>query len=326
MRTNHDDLPHPVPPIAYLRWKENYFFVVICQKQNVFGICHINNEPGFNRSRFTLNLSVRGTLHSYASEQEFPSDFAMSKQLSDGTLTITIHRSDSHFGVVLTSNDMKVDLQFKARLPSFDFGACKYGAPDMYSFKEASTFGTNLPFEHIQQAMTIEGGVTLDGTGETIALDGYGYRDHSWGMRCDNRIAWHTWSALNFSDRAFGVMTLQSLGRQGITAKEGYVVDASGARVLKSIEVKPIAEGKDSLPEKLVYEVTDVYGQRYILEANVSERFGQVALIPEKAPATGGYQVTENFCRIMQRGCAEFGIGLVELGYSPNRRELTERV
>jgi len=324
MRTNHDDLPHPVPPIAYLRWKENYFFVVICPEQNVFGICHLNNEPAFNRSRFTLNLSIQGKRYSYASEREFPQEFAMSKELSDGTLTVTIHRSDSHFGVASTSNDMSVDLQLKSRLPSFDFGACKYGAPDMYSFKEASTYGTNLPFEHIQQAMTVEGRIT-PGSSEAIRVRGYGYRDHSWGMRCDNRIAWHTWSALNFSDRAFGIMTLQSLGRQGITAKEGYVVDASGARVLKSIEVKPIGEKKDSLPEKVVYEVVDVYGQSYMLEADVSERLGQVALVPEKAPATGGYQVTENFCRIRQHGSSEPGLGLVELGYSPSRRELTEK-
>jgi hypothetical protein len=194
MRTNHDDLPHPVPPIAYLRWKENYFFVVICPEQNVFGICHSNNEPGFNRSRLTLNLSIRGRSYCYASEREFPREFAMSKELSDGTLTVTIHRSDSHFGVALSANDMSVDLQFKSRLPSFDFGACKYGAPEMYSFKEASTYGTNLPFEHIQQAMTVEGTITPGGSA-AIRLRGYGYRDHSWGMRCDNRIAWHTWSS-----------------------------------------------------------------------------------------------------------------------------------
>lgn len=322
MRTNHDDLPHPVPPIAFLRWKENYFFVVICRAQNVFGVCHLNNEPAFNRSRFTLNLSIDGKLHSYANEREFPPDFAMSRQLSDGTLTVTIHQSDRHFGVLLNSADMGVDLQFRSRLPSFDFGACKYAAPDMYSFKEASTFGTNLPFEHMQQAMTVRGRIKLAGRAP-IEIDGYAYRDHSWGMRCDNKIAWHTWSALNFPDRAFGIMTLESLGREGITAKEGYVVDESGARVLKSIAVNPVGGSNDSLPHKVVYEVTDVYGQSYVLEANVRERLARVALIPEKTPLLAGYQVTENFCEVLQHGSHEPGIGLVELGYSPYRRELT---
>ena len=38
MTTMHDDLPHPIPPFAYLRYKENYFFILIAPDQDVFGI------------------------------------------------------------------------------------------------------------------------------------------------------------------------------------------------------------------------------------------------------------------------------------------------
>ena len=45
MITTHDDLPHPVPPIAYLRYKENWFFIIIDVANQVFGMAHFNHEP-----------------------------------------------------------------------------------------------------------------------------------------------------------------------------------------------------------------------------------------------------------------------------------------
>jgi hypothetical protein len=77
MTTTHDDYPHPVPPLAYLRWKENYFFILIDARSDVFGILHFNNEPGFDRSRFTCNLSICGVPFEYHNTTPLPADFEM---------------------------------------------------------------------------------------------------------------------------------------------------------------------------------------------------------------------------------------------------------
>ena len=45
MPAAHDDLPHPVPPIAYLRWKENWFFIAMDPVSEVHGVVHFNFEP-----------------------------------------------------------------------------------------------------------------------------------------------------------------------------------------------------------------------------------------------------------------------------------------
>jgi hypothetical protein len=75
MTTTHDDRPHPVPPFAFLRYKENYFFIVMDQRNDIYGIAHLNNEPLFNRSRFTFNLNVKGQAFRYANEVPLPANF-----------------------------------------------------------------------------------------------------------------------------------------------------------------------------------------------------------------------------------------------------------
>jgi hypothetical protein len=63
MPVTHDDLPHPVPPIAYLRYKENWFFLILDQHNDVFGAIHVVGEPGFDRIRYSVNLRIGGEVH-----------------------------------------------------------------------------------------------------------------------------------------------------------------------------------------------------------------------------------------------------------------------
>ncbi|SCW80311.1 hypothetical protein SAMN02927924_02993 [Sphingobium faniae] len=322
MRTMHDDLPHPVPPVAYVRWKENYFFVILCHEQNVFGIGHINNEPGFERSRFACALSVNGKQYTYKNECAIPDDFGASPEIGDGRMTMKVVKSHEELHLKVDGDDFMLDARFSARMPSFEFGACRYGAPENLSFKEVMTFGTNLPYEHMQQAMTIGGTLTLREGGKEIALDGYGYRDHSWGMRTDNAVAWHTWSGLNFPGKAFGIMDLEMLGRPGV-AREGYVADEEGVRVLRKIEIRKENIQADGLPAKVIWDVTDVFGKRYVMEADIAGRFGEVRHENEKASKPSGktgYSMMETFCSIRLDGSDERGVGLVEIGESAVKR------
>ena len=84
----NDDLPHPVPPIAYLRYKENWFFLIMDQKNDVFGAIHIVSEPGFERIRFASHLRIKGELLQYGSAIDFPSAFAFTKNHGHGKCTM----------------------------------------------------------------------------------------------------------------------------------------------------------------------------------------------------------------------------------------------
>ncbi|GLR68932.1 hypothetical protein GCM10010909_36140 [Acidocella aquatica] len=314
MTTTHDDYPHPIPPIAYLRWKENYFFILMDPGSGVFGILHFNNEPGFNRSRFTCNLTIRGKAYEYHGETPLPADFEMARQLSDGKLTLRFLKPHQHFQVRLRTDALEAELDFHAHFPTFDFSACATAAPELVSFREVSTLGYNLPYNHQQQALRASGFVKL--AGETININGSGYRDHSWVMRSDAGVAKHVWCGFVFPERAFGIKVLSSQARPGITAKEGYVTDADGPRALRRIEVRFEGAGPDGMPAAVVHDVTDVYGQRFVLRSSVAGRHGAVPLVSEAAPGRPAYRIVENFCPVTLEDSPDLGIALVEIGAS----------
>jgi hypothetical protein len=318
MTTTHDDYPHPVPPIAFLRWKENYFFILMDTGADIFGILHFNNEPGFNRSRFTCNLTIRGKPYEYHSETPLPDDFEMARQLSDGKLTLRFVKPHQHFEVRLKTETIEAEIHFEAHFPTFDFSACATAAPEQVSFREISTLGYNLPYNHQQQALRTRGHVKLlDQSDEIIPIKGAGYRDHSWVMRSDAGVAEHIWCGFWFPDRAFGIKILSSLARPGITAKEGYITDADGPRALRSIDVQFIGDkNQEGMPQSVIHDVVDVYGKHFLLISDVAGRHGAVPLMSEAAPGRPAYRIVENFCPVMLDGVPGTGVALVEIGAS----------
>ena len=316
MNNENDDFPHPIPPIAYIRWKENYFFLIMDPVARCFGMIHLNNEPSFNRLRVSAHFSLDGEVYLYANEAPLPEPFAMSPTIGDGRITLTIHQSHKLFGLKIDTDQLKGEFEIKGRLPSFDFAQCKYSAPDLVPFKEVMTIGTNLPFNHIQQSTAVKGRITVLASGQEFAVDRWGYRDHSWGMRSDNVVSEHTWCGLNFQDRAFGVMTIRSLIRPTIEAKEGYVVDSDGLRPLRKIGIVRVGGGADGLPDKLVHHLEDVFGRVFTIESDVAGRHAQVPLAAEKPDGDTVYEVTENFTKSVLRETGEEGFSLIELGRS----------
>jgi hypothetical protein len=89
MSTIHDDTPHPIPPTAYLRYKKNWFFILMDVDNGVFGMAHFNHEPGHDRARFSCNLMVGGELFKYANQTTFPPNFAFSSRIGDDKLQVT---------------------------------------------------------------------------------------------------------------------------------------------------------------------------------------------------------------------------------------------
>ena len=316
MTTMHDDRPHPIPPHAFLRYKENYFFIIKDPERGVFGISHLNNEPLFDRSRFTLNLNIGGQQFAYAGETPIPKDFEMAEQLSDGKLTVRFTEPHKRFDMIYRGDDLDLDIVFEARFHTFDFAACKTAAPENPSFQEVMTLGTNLPYNHHQQALTSKGRIVLKQSGRTIEVNGLGYRDHSWAVRTDSAVRRHFWNGLNFPSLAIGMKTLETLVRPGIWAKEGYISDKTGDRALRSIHVEEFGL-KDGWPEKLRYNLRDVYGQPFTVDIEVAGRFSDVPLHAEKAQAGRPvYRIIEACCPLTLVETGEKGVGLVEIGKS----------
>jgi hypothetical protein len=316
MTTTHDDLPHPVPPFAFLRWKENWFFIVMAPESGVHGVIHLNFEPSHDRARFTCHLSVQGKVYKYVNETVFPERFALERSIGDGRLIANFLEPQARIALTLNSDELDFDLLFEKSRPAFDYAACRFANPGVPSFQEVMTLGTNLPYNHQQQAMTVRGSLKLRSTpnAEPQSIAGYGYRDHSWCMRADSAVASHTWSGLHFGSRAFGVKKLHTQSRPEVWAREGYVSDADGERALKDIEVLYEGKSLDGLPRTVRFQLADVYGKRFTVVCDVAGRYAQVPLVAEKPGKHGAYGITENFCPAVLQETGETGCALVEIG------------
>jgi hypothetical protein len=318
MNTIHDDFPHPIPAYAYLRYKENYFFVIMCPEHDVFGGLHFNNEPGFDRTKIHLDLLVKGKRVTYYNVVPISSKFGTEPFLSDGVATMTVHESHKLFSIVMKTDDLDLDLKFAARFPTYDFAASRFAAPDMVTGPDFFGLGLNTPRDVLEQPMTVSGSVR-SGTDTALSFEGPAWRDHSWGFRADSIAGWHTWSVFNFPDRSYAITSQRNRSRPDLMAREGFVTDDAGARAMRMLTATPVDfTGEEGLPARMVYELTDAMGESYSLEADVAGRLGQLGLKPEVA--TGNqtpYVVTDNYCTIKDLKNGDIGVGLVQLGLHP---------
>jgi hypothetical protein len=180
--------------------------------------------------------------------------------------------------------------------------------------------GYHLPYNHQQQSLTTAGSVSIaqGGKRETIAVDGLGYRDHSWSMRSDNISRRHFWTGHNLPSCAIGCKVLETIPRPGLWAKEGYVSDEDGERTLRSIDVTGHGT-QDGWPKLVRFELRDVLGKSFTLEADIAGRHADVPLHSEKAD-TGAptYEIMEAICPVKRLETGETGVSLVEIGRHPS--------
>jgi hypothetical protein len=323
MHTTHDDVPHPVPPTAYLRYKENWLFILIDADRDAFGIAHFNYEPGFDRARISCNLMVQGRLYKYSNQMAFPPDFAYSTEIGDGKLGLRFVEAYTRMELWLESDDVSLSVTFTRNAPPFDFETYEAANPQKPKAQEILNFSTNQEFHHQQQAMTISGSLSLKAAPtQIIPLQGLGYRDHSRGMRADNMLLRHVWAFLYFPSTVLGVMSVTGSFRPGVTSTSGYVYDGRGMRSLGEIDIDARGADAGQVPESVVYTVKDVYGNPFRAVADIANRLAHVPLVAEASGPSGmGYTVIENFCRVTLQETGESGYALIEIGFSTTPME-----
>jgi hypothetical protein len=74
---------------------------------------------------------------------------------------------------------------------------------------------------HYEQHMRVTGRLTIDGT--AVPIEALGLRDHSWGARSWQALAYYRWLNCTF-DPGFGIMVTEICPREGPTVRAGVVV------------------------------------------------------------------------------------------------------
>jgi hypothetical protein len=321
MAVIHDDMPHPVPPIAYVRYKENWFFLIMDEKNGVFGAIHIVSEPGFERIRFACHLSIKGELFKYGNQIAFPDNFGFAKELGDGKFTVCFVKAHERIDISLHDDNVDMDMSFLKRSPLFNFEEYDHANPGKVTVREINSIGANQQYVHQQQGMLTKGKVKMKqgaSKGKTFKVDALGYRDHSRSVRCDNLTLKHFWTGLHFPNHVFGVMSVTGLLRPESPGNGGYVYDKKGGlRPLRNVSIVGSGKGPGGMPAKVEFKLTDINDEPFTIVADLTKRHAHVPLHTEAPGAVPFiYDIVENFAPLSLKQTGETGIGLVEVGWS----------
>ncbi|MET0546072.1 MAG: hypothetical protein ABWZ40_07160, partial [Caulobacterales bacterium] len=120
----HEDLPHSVPTRAWLRWKENYFWVFMDPERDICCLAHCTAEPTYDRAFASFIILHQGKMLVNAKEVPMPSPFEHQKELKYGGLTIRFLQPQAKFQVTFEDDNVAATLDFERRMHLFDFQAC----------------------------------------------------------------------------------------------------------------------------------------------------------------------------------------------------------
>lgn len=87
---------------------------------------------------------------------------------------------------------------------------------------------------HYEQHMRVTGRLTVDGT--AVPIEALGLRDHSWGARSWQALAYYRWLNCTF-DPGFGIMVSEICPRQGPILRTGVVVRGDTLERIVSVDL-----------------------------------------------------------------------------------------
>jgi hypothetical protein len=172
-------------------------------------------------------------------------------------------RQDLKFGhadIKWDGTRAKVDLAFDAFHPPYAYGAHKDGCPSYTAL------------DRIEQSGTMKGTITVDG--KTIAYDGLGHRDHSWGTR-----DWGAWQHYNWFEgqsadgtavHFWRFIALGKINLRGYVAKDGVLAEITDLDL-------DITYSDDLWQQRFSAVVTDETGRKTKVEADF---YAHYTLVP----------------------------------------------
>ena len=311
----HEDYPHTVPTRAYLRWKENYFWVFIDPASGLSCLAHCTTEPTYERCFASFIVLYKGKQIISAKEVPVPSPFEHQKELKFGGLTLRFLKPQEKFQLLFEDDVVSATLDFTARMKLFDFQACQDVNPDAFSISDNTAFA---PWGFRHQGQCIDGAGVIrfnsgDLAGETVQVSGNGYRDHSWGMRNDALTKDHNWSFFNFPSNGFHLMRVRNIIRPESYTAEGYVAVPEGNEVIEKLTIENVGEGPDGMPDKVIYRAVALGGRTYTITADIGNAIARLPLHSQK-PGKTVYFNMENICPCSCAETGEHGFADVEIG------------
>lgn len=201
-----DDGTHP--PANDPHWQESFLILWGDVEKDCGGLFRVGHSPHLNGGEMTV------WAYTFTPNSLHGADMDFAKQEGDclpdgqGAGQVARYRTDGN----------RTHWNYANGTVSFDLLATDYHAP----ISLWRTHESNLAYPHSEAACGVSGQLTIGG--ETIAIDGMGLRDHSWGVRHWGKGKVHRWFNAAFGpDLSMCLLTMYSEGT-GHIRRLGYVV------------------------------------------------------------------------------------------------------
>lgn len=315
-----DDYPHPVPPQAFMMWKENWVFPAVDTGNRVASLFHFSLRPRLGEGIFTAKFSIDGWEHRYVGRGPVPRDLTTFQPVQNAKITFTIVKPAEQFHLVYTSDELEADVTYTGRFPAWDFDS----APKNPGESILGDVGRNVfPFHHMEQALMHEGVITVKAgphEGRRIEISGYASRDHSWGWREDLTFGHHHWICASFEDRFLEGAKMQEDSYPDGPKVGGWFSTADGNDAVTAIDSTDAywLEDEEPLPDlgrDVRYRLMTEGGQQATLIAHIATAdYGRLYLDARSKDRATVYQDVQMFCDFTIEETGQKGSGVLEIG------------
>ncbi len=333
MITPQDDYPHPVPPQAFMTWKENWVFPALDTERRVASLFHFSLRPGEGEGIFTAKFCLDGWEHRYVGRSPVPRDLTAFVPVRNDKLVFEVVEPGQRFRIAYRSDEIDADVEYEARFPTWDFDDNRLAPGD-------SPLGERgrgvFHFHHYEQALRHEGTITVKTgphAGAARALSGYANRDHSWGWRQDLTFNHHHWLCASFPDRYVQATVMNEQCYAGGDKPGGWISTAAGNVAVDAVDTSDaywLADGEPLPPldRDVRYRLTTADGETHTVVAHLAGDFGRLYLNARSPDRSQVYQDVQVFCELTLEEAGLRGAGVLELGKfydGPDAAALTAR-
>jgi len=217
-KDEHLHVPKNVP-----LWRESWYFNLMDPKNNIFSVSTMGYMPTECESHYFSILYIDNILYTHINYQKLKSAKDIKENPSDGYQSFTILKEHKEWAIQLQKRNFQLDYIWTGRFPVYEYPG-GWRIPGI------------LEQQHYEQSGFVKGTITLK-DGSIREIDGFGHRDHSWGIRNWVNIDEWYWTSVQFvnGELALNCWLNNVKGKHFV---HGFLSSANQNIPLKKIEIQ----------------------------------------------------------------------------------------
>ena len=247
MLTEKDEGRHHAGPGEL--WNESYYFNFYDPESRIGGFTRMGLQENLNKSNLWFFLVKDGKQCYNRLRFDLPYTTAGLEEITLGDLTYRMLEPLKKFQIGFADKETEADLTWEGYHPLLTFGGGKQDLPQHV----AST--------HYEQYGEVTGTVTLKEM--KYPVHGYGFRDHSWGLRDWEGVQnWKGISGQFGREWGFTALEMVSLDSRSAT-RHGFIFDGDDNLEVKELDLRVEFEADGTTQKWVEIRLKDEKGRNF---------------------------------------------------------------